>query len=120
MIRKYPNPPKNTIGDHAATAAEKFDLFTKTTKILSININENPIRIPIARLIPIPPLRLTDDTDTDIRVRTNTDIGKLYLLCLTNKCWLINLDPDLISDLINLFNSKRVYVSASYFRGERS
>ena len=31
-------------------------------------------------------LILTDDTDTDIRVRTNTEIGKLYLLCLTNKC----------------------------------
>ena len=56
------------MGDQAATAAEKFDLFTKTTKILSININENPIRIPIARFIPIPPLLLTDETDTDIKV----------------------------------------------------
>ena len=74
------------MGDQAATEAEKFDLLTKTTKILSININENPIRIPIAKFIPIPPLLLTDDTDTDIRVRTNTEIGKLYLLCLTNKC----------------------------------
>ena len=74
------------MGDQAATAAEKFDLFTKTTKTLSININENPIKIPIARFIPIPPRLLIDETDTDIRVRTNTDIGKLYLLCLINKC----------------------------------
>ena len=79
-------PPKNIRGDQAATAAEKFDLLTKTTKILSKNMNEKPIKIPIAKFKPIPPLLLTDDTDTDIKVRTNTDIGKLYLLCLTNKC----------------------------------
>ena len=45
-----------------------------------------PCRLWRERRPPIPPLLLTDDTDTDIRVRINTDIGRLYLLCLTNKC----------------------------------
>ena len=99
--------------DQAANAAEKFDLFTKTTNTLSIKINEKPIRIPKARLIPIPPLLLTEETDTEIKVRTNTENGKLYLLCLTNKCLLISFDPDLVSESINLFKSNKVKVSAS-------
>jgi len=37
-------------GDQAATAAEKFDLLTKTTKILSKNINKKPIKILLAKL----------------------------------------------------------------------
>ena len=42
------------------------------------------IQIPNARLIPMPPRRLIDETATAIIVRINTETGKLHFLYLTS------------------------------------
>ena len=65
------------MGSQAARAGEKFDLATKTPKILSKKMKINPRRIPKAKLTPIPPLRLKDETATAIMVNTKAEIGKL-------------------------------------------
>ena len=95
-----------------AIVGEKLDLITKTLKILSKKIYRNPIETPIAKLEPVPPLLLNEDTDRAIRVRTKHDKGIVYLLCRTNKCELINGDPAVFSYLISLFSSKKLRVSA--------
>ena len=41
--------------------------------------------IPNAKLIPIPSLRLKEETETAKRVNTNVEKGMLHLLCLTHK-----------------------------------
>ena len=105
-------PPKINIGSQAPKKGEKFDLFTRTENILSKNIKRNPSEIPKAKLSPIPPLLLKEETETPIRVKTNAEIGKLQRLYLTNKWLLIITDPPSLSDLINSFSGKKVSVSA--------
>lgn len=43
------------------------------------------MQIPIAKLIPIPPLLFIEDTATAIIVRINAEIGKLNFLYKTTK-----------------------------------
>jgi len=45
------------------------DLLTRTPKILSKKIKRNPKLIPKAKLTPIPPLRLKEETATAITVK---------------------------------------------------
>ena len=70
---------------HEAIAGEKLDLITKTLKILSKKINKKPKETPIAKLLPVPPLLLNEETESAIRVRTKHDKGIVYLLCLTSR-----------------------------------
>ena len=76
-------------------------------------INKKPRETPIAKLLPVPPLLLKEDTESAIRVRIKHDKGIVYLLCLTSKWELISGDPALFSYLIRLFNSKKFRVSAT-------
>ena len=62
-----------------------MDLLTITPKILSKKIKRKPKLIPNAKLTPIPPLRLKEETATAINVKINDETGILHLLCLTNK-----------------------------------
>ncbi len=80
-----PRTLKSKMGSQAPRKGEKFDLLTKTEKTLSKKIKRNPKEMPKAKLTPIPPLLLKEDTETPIRVKTKTEKGKLHLLCLTNK-----------------------------------
>tara|TARA_B100000941_G_C28101835_1_gene348814 strand:- start:4 stop:288 length:285 start_codon:yes stop_codon:yes gene_type:complete len=77
--------PNKIIGSHAPNSGEKLDLFTITEKILSKKINTKPNVIPKARLSPIPPLLLKEETETAINVKTKTEMGRLHLLCLTKR-----------------------------------
>ena len=74
MVRKNKSMPQDAI------AGEKFDLITSTPKILSKKINKKPSDTPIAKLDPVPPLLLTEDTERAIRVKTKQDKGIVYLL----------------------------------------
>ena len=107
IIKKIKSIPQEAI------AGEKLDLITKTLNILSKKINKKPKETPIAKLLPVPPLLLNDDTESAIRVRIKHDKGIVYLLCLTSKCELISGDPALFSYLIRSFNSKKFRVSAT-------
>ena len=62
-------------------------------KILSKKTYIIAIVIPNAKLIPIPPLRLTDDTETAINVKMKTATGKLNFLYLTTSYLPISEDP---------------------------
>ena len=84
-IRKNARIPKRKIGSHAPKKGGKFDLLTITPNILSKKINIKPSAIPKARLTPIPPLLLNEETETAINVSTKADIGRLHRLCLTNR-----------------------------------
>ena len=66
-------------GNQAARTGEKVDLLTITPKILSKKIKRKPKLIPNAKLTPIPPLRLKDETATAINVKINDEIGILHL-----------------------------------------
>ena len=85
MSIKNAKKPNKIIGSHAPNNGEKLDLFTKTENILSKKINIKPNVIPKARLSPIPPLLLKEETETAINVKTKAEMGKLHLLCRTNK-----------------------------------
>ena len=74
MVRKNKSMPQDAI------AGEKFDLITSTPKILSKKMKKKPRDTPIAKLEPVPPLLLTEDTERAIRVRTKQDKGIVYLL----------------------------------------
>ena len=74
------NRPNNTKGSHAATTGGNVDLLTRTPKILSKKIKRNPKLIPKAKLTPIPPLRLKEETATAIIVRIKAEIGILQRL----------------------------------------
>ena len=74
MVRKNKSMPQDAI------AGEKFDLMTSTPKILSKKMNKKPRDTPMAKLEPVPPLLLTEDTARAIRVRTKQDKGIVYLL----------------------------------------
>ena len=79
MMKKTKSTP------HEANAGEKFDFMTSTLKILSRKIYRNPNATPIAKLEPVPPLLLTDDTDIAIIVSIKQDSGIVNLLCLTKR-----------------------------------
>ena len=106
MNKKNAISEKIKIIPHAAIAGEKFDLITNTPNILSKKIKKNPRETPIAKLNPIPPLCLKDETETPIIERIKHDKGRVYRLCLTSRWELINEDPLFFSYLINLFNSE--------------
>ena len=61
-------------------AIRRYGLITKTLNILSKKINKKPRETPIARLLPIPPLLLNEETDNAIKVRIKHDNGVVYLL----------------------------------------
>ena len=82
MIAKIRNIKK---GNQAPINGEKEDFVTNTPNILSKKIKINPRAIPNAKLIPIPPLLLNEETETAINVKTNDESGILHLLCLTSK-----------------------------------
>ena len=87
--------------------AFKSDLITRTEKNLSKKIKIKAIEIPNAKFIPIPPLRLNEETDTASKVKINTEKGILILLFLSNIWSLSNGEPLSLSFTINLFNSKK-------------
>ena len=99
-------------GNQAPIKGENEDFVTNTPNIFSKKIKINPSAIPKAKLIPIPPLLLNEETETAIRVKTNEESGILHLLCLTNKWVFIRVDPLSNSSFINLFNSLKFKVSA--------
>ena len=51
------------------------------------------IVMPNAKLIPMPPLRFTDDTETAINVKIKTATGKLNFLYLTTSYLPISEEP---------------------------
>lgn len=70
---------------HDATAGEKLDFRTNTPSILSRKMNKKPNATPIARLEPVPPLLLKEETETAIIVNIKHERGIVYLLCRTSK-----------------------------------
>ena len=72
-------------GNHAPIKGENEDFVTNTPNILSKKMKINPSAIPNAKLIPIPPLLLNEETETAIKVKTNEERGILHLLCLTSR-----------------------------------
>ena len=72
--------PKTKLGIHTAISGGIADSSAKTPKILSKNMKANASRIPMARLIPIPPRRFMEETATAIIVKINAEIGTLYFL----------------------------------------
>ena len=77
--------PKTILGIQTAIIGGIVDFSAITPKILSKNTNAKAKRIPIARFIPIPPLRFIEDTATAIMVKINADTGTLYFLYKTVK-----------------------------------
>ncbi len=78
------------------------------------------ITTPKAKLTPIPPLRLIEDTATAIIVSINTDAGKLHFLYNTTLYRLILDEPRTSSRAMKRVNSLYVKVSATYFGGVKS
>ena len=72
--------PNKTRGSQAATTGGNVDLLTKTPKILSKKMKRKPKLIPKAKLTPIPPLLLKEETATAIIVSINAEIGILQRL----------------------------------------
>lgn len=85
LNNKIAKTPNMKMGSQAPKKGEKLDLLTITEKILSKNIKRNPNAIPKAKLTPIPPLLLKEDTETPIMVKTKAENGKLQRLCLTKR-----------------------------------
>lgn len=48
-------------------------------------MNKKPRDTPIAKLLPVPPLLLKEETDKPIKVSIKHESGIVYLLCLTSK-----------------------------------
>ena len=63
-----------------AIAGEKFDFKTNTPNILSRKMNKKPKETPIARLEPVPPLLLNEETEIAIIVNIKHERGIVYLL----------------------------------------
>ena len=61
-------------------AGEKLDFKTRTPNILSKKINKKPKDTPIARLDPVPPLLLKEETEIAIIVNMKQERGIVYLL----------------------------------------
>jgi len=79
------NIPKKILGSHTANNGEKEDFSAMVPKILSKKTNANAMAIPIAKLVPIPPLRFIAETETAIIVRIKAETGTLYFLYNTTK-----------------------------------
>ena len=67
-------------GNHTAKKGGILDFSANVPNTLSKKIKVKAITIPIAKLIPIPPLRFIEDTATAIMVKINAEIGKLNFL----------------------------------------
>lgn len=65
---------------HDAIAGEKLDFSTNTPNILSRKMNKKPNDTPIARLDPVPPLLLNEETEIAIIVNIKQERGIVYLL----------------------------------------
>ena len=63
-----------------AIAGEKLDFKTNTPNILSRKMNKKPKETPIARLEPVPPLLLNEETEIAIIVNIKHESGIVYLL----------------------------------------
>tara|TARA_B100000214_G_C23754804_1_gene529462 strand:+ start:337 stop:600 length:264 start_codon:yes stop_codon:yes gene_type:complete len=63
-----------------AIAGEKLDFKTNTPNILSRKMNKKPKETPIARLEPVPPLLLNEETEIAIIVNIKHERGIVYLL----------------------------------------
>ena len=63
-----------------AIAGEKLDFKTNTPNILSRKMNKKPKETPIARLEPVPPLLLNEETEIAIIVNIKHERGTVYLL----------------------------------------
>jgi hypothetical protein len=72
--------PKTTLGNQTAIKGEMLDFSAKVPNTLSIKIKTKAMTIPMAKLIPIPPLRFMDETATAIMVNMNAETGKLNFL----------------------------------------
>ena len=48
-------------------------------------MNKNPRETPIAKLLPVPPLLLKEETEMAINVKIKHERGIVYLLCRTSK-----------------------------------
>ena len=77
--------PKIKFGNHTAIKGVMVDFSAKAPNILSKNTKANAIPIPIAKLIPIPPLRFIEEKASAIMVSINADTGRLYFLYNTTK-----------------------------------
>ncbi len=77
--------PKAILGNQTANMGGILDFSANTPKILSKNTKAKANAIPIARFVPIPPLRFIEETATAIIVRINADTGTLYFLYNTTK-----------------------------------
>ena len=75
--------PKTKFGNQTAIIGEKSDCWANTPKTLSKNTYVIATDIPKAKLIPAPPLLLTEETENAIRVNINIEKGILHFLCLT-------------------------------------
>ncbi len=70
--------PKTILGIQTAMMGGMVDFSASTPNILSKKTNENAKMIPMARLVPIPPLRFMDETATAIIVSIKAETGILY------------------------------------------
>lgn len=61
--------PKTKLGNQVAKKGENVLCSAMVPKILSKNTKIIPIPIPMAKLIPIPPLLFTEETATAIMVK---------------------------------------------------
>lgn len=72
--------PKTILGTQTAIIGGAADFSAKTPKILSKKTKANAKTIPMARFIPIPPLRFIEETATAIIVKMNAATGILNFL----------------------------------------
>ena len=77
--------PNTIFGNQTAKKGGKLDISAKVPKILSKKTNEKATAIPMAKFIPIPPLRFIEETATAIIVSINADTGILYFLYKTTR-----------------------------------
>ena len=77
--------PKAILGNQTANIGGILDFSANTPKILSKKTNAKASAIPIAKLVPIPPLRFIEETATAIIVSINAETGILYFLYKTTK-----------------------------------
>jgi hypothetical protein len=68
------------LGNQTANSGDILDFSAKTPKILSKNTNKKATAIPMAKFIPIPPLRFIAETETAITVKIKAEIGILNFL----------------------------------------
>lgn len=82
------------------------DFSANTPKTLSKKTKAKANKIPMAKFIPIPPLRFMEETETAMMVNIKAETGMLYFLYNTTKYTLMLDEPLSFSLSINLFNSK--------------